>query len=122
VCIPDNATRATWARLQDPAVPMHAALALQNEQPVGLVHHVYHLSTWTQADTCFWLVLFVAPAARGGGAGRRLIEHVYAEATARGCEQVYWLTHRTNDQAMALYNKIAAATGFLHYERNLGLF
>jgi ribosomal protein S18 acetylase RimI-like enzyme len=48
-----------------------------------------------------------------------LIEHVYAEAAAHGCEQVYWLTHRTNEQAMALYDKVAAATGFLHYERDL---
>jgi GNAT superfamily N-acetyltransferase len=119
VQIPEHATRHTWSRLLDAEVPMQATLALRDGCAIGLVHHLYHLSTWSQADTCYLQDLFVTPAARGSGAGRRLIEHVYAEAAARGCEQVYWLTHHTNHPAMALYNKIATPTGFLHYERPL---
>ncbi|MEO1137500.1 MAG: GNAT family N-acetyltransferase, partial [Pseudomonadota bacterium] len=56
---------------------------------------------------------------RGAGAGRALIEAVYREAEERGCAQVYWLTHETNEQARILYDKLASRTGFVHYRQKL---
>ena len=54
---------------------------------------------------------------RGGGLGRRLIEHVYAQAKARGCAKVHWLTHETNADAMKLYDHIAEKPGFVQYRK-----
>jgi GNAT superfamily N-acetyltransferase len=74
-----------------------------------------HRSSWRSADTCYLEDLYVAQDTRGGGVGRKLIEAVYAAARSRNCSRVYWLTHETNAQAMLLYDKVAAKSGFLHY-------
>ena len=121
VTIPEAVSRITWTRLLDPAEPMRCALAIGAAgRPVGLVHWIIHRSTWTEGDYCYLQDLFVAPEARGLGAGRALIEHVYADATARGCSRVHWLTHETNREAMLLYDRIATRPGFVQYRKLLG--
>ncbi|MCY1277218.1 Acetyltransferase (GNAT) family protein [compost metagenome] len=116
----DDATSAvTWQRFLDSAEPMHAALAWQDGQAVGLVHWVFHRSTWTQGDYCYLQDLFVAKGLRGGGVGRKLIEHVYAQAQAHGASRVHWLTHETNATAMLLYERIAQRSGFVQYRKLL---
>ena len=74
----------TWQRFLDPAEPMHAALAWHDGQAIGLVHWIYHRSTWTTGDYCYLQDLFIAKDIRSSGAGRQLIEHVYREAQAHG--------------------------------------
>lgn len=115
--IPEAVTLKTWARFLDPVEPMHAALAISGEQPVGLVHSIYHRSTWTAGDYCYLQDLFVAPDARGAGIGRALIQHVYADARRRGVFRVYWLTHESNHNAMQLYDQIADRSGFIQYRK-----
>ena len=116
--IPDEITALTWSRLLDPAEPMHAAVAVdEDDTPIGVVHWLTHCSTWARNSYAYLEDLFVAPAIRGGGVGRALIEHVYAAAEAQGCAQVYWLTHETNETAMKLYDRIATKTGFRHYAK-----
>ena len=104
----------------DPAEPVHGALAWQGGEAVGLAHWLTHRSTWFVEDLCYLNDLFVAPAVRGGGVGRRLIEHVYAAAEAAGSPRVYWLTHETNATAQALYHRLAVKTGFIHYGHQFG--
>jgi hypothetical protein len=115
--IPESVTLMTWARLLDPVEPMHAALAMVGEQALGLVHSVYHRSTWATGDDCYLQDLFVANDARGGGIGRALIEHVYADARRRGASRVHWLTHESNHNAMQLYDRIAKRSGFTQYRQ-----
>jgi len=86
---------------------------------VGLVHHIRHRSCWTTGDYCYLQDLFVSPALRGSGIGRKLIEHVYAEASRAGCARVYWLTHETNATAIRLYDRVAERSGFVQYRKNL---
>ncbi|WP_175923909.1 SDR family oxidoreductase [Burkholderia latens] len=117
VDIPEAATRATWARFMDPTEPMHAALAVAGDDTLGLVHWLYHRSTWTTQDYCYLQDLFVADGARGRGAGRALVEHVYADARLREVPRVYWLTHRTNQNAMKLYDRIAERSDFVQYRK-----
>ncbi|WP_144631660.1 GNAT family N-acetyltransferase [Bordetella genomosp. 13] len=121
VDITDTVTRNTWERFLDPAQPMHAALAMQDGRAVGLVHWIYHRSTWTAGDYCYLQDLFVAPDVRGTGAGRALIEHVYADAQRNNTPRVYWLTHETNQTAMQLYDRIADRSGFVQYRKTLPL-
>ncbi|WPB55164.1 GNAT family N-acetyltransferase [Xylophilus sp. GOD-11R] len=112
-------TESTWARLLDPTEPMHCAVAVEGNQLIGLVHYIYHRSTWTAGPYCYLQDLFVDPALRAKGTGRRLIRHVYESAAAAGASRVYWLTHETNHDAMKLYDQVAERSGFLQYRHLL---
>lgn len=117
VDIPEPVTQRTWTRLLDPGEPMHAAIAIAGGQAVGLAHSIYYRSTWTAVDDCYLQDLFVADAARGGGVGRALIEHVYADARRRGASRVHWLTHESNHNARQLYDRVAKCSGFIQYRK-----
>jgi ribosomal protein S18 acetylase RimI-like enzyme len=117
--IADNANRLTWQRFFDPAEPMHCDFGEVDGVVRGLVHSIDHRSCWMKDPSCYLQDLFVAPESRGQGLGRRLIEHVCAQAKARGCTRVHWLTHETNLDAMKLYDRIADKPGFVQYRMNL---
>ena len=110
----------TWQRFLDPAEPMFAALAWQDEVAVGLVHGIFHRSCWTSGDYCYLQDLFVAGEVRGAGVGRALIEYVYAHAQAAGANRVHWLTQEDNAQARLLYERIAYRSGFIQYRHLFG--
>jgi GNAT superfamily N-acetyltransferase len=110
----------TWARLHDPAEPMHILGAYVDDALHGIVHYLFHRSTWTIGSYCYLQDLFVAEGGRNHGLGRALIEAVYAEALQKGASRVYWLTHETNDVARTLYDKIADRSGFIQYRKMLG--
>lgn len=114
-----DTSRETWRRFHDRAEPLWGAFARADGRPVGIVHYLRQRSTWSVEDVCYLEDLYVEAGARGHGVGRRLIEHVYAEARAMGCAQVYWLTHQTNSDAMLLYDRIAVRSGFVHYRKVL---
>jgi GNAT superfamily N-acetyltransferase len=120
VDIARETSEVTWARLLDPAEPMHGAFALDADaRPVGIVHYIEHRSCWTVGNYCYLQDLFVEPGLRGGGYGRALIEHVYAWARDAGCSRVWWLTHESNTDAMLLYDRIADKSGFVQYRKVL---
>jgi GNAT superfamily N-acetyltransferase len=110
---------AAFARLIDPREPMFAFVAQDDatDELIGLAHCVLHRGTWSIGDFCYLEDLFTAPAARGRGVGRALIEAVYARADALGCARVYWLTHETNATARRLYDQVAEYRGFIQYRR-----
>jgi GNAT superfamily N-acetyltransferase len=76
VDIPESVTLKTWERFLEPAEPMHAALAMVGEKALGLVHSIYHRSTWASGDYCYLQDLFVADDVCGSGIGRALIDQV----------------------------------------------
>lgn len=109
-------TAATFDRITSGS-GMYGALARDDSgTAIGLVHWLTHAATWTTADYCYLEDLFVSPGARGGGSGRALIEHVRGWAAEHGSEKVYWLTAETNTVARGLYDRVAARSGFIHYE------
>lgn len=112
-------TRATWQRFFDPAEPVFALVAEADGQLLGLTHYLFHRSTTRLALTCYLQDLFTAPAARGHGVGRALIEGVYARAKAAGIQRVYWQTHTTNAAGRLLYDKVAAHMGFIVYAHDV---
>jgi GNAT superfamily N-acetyltransferase len=117
--VPDDITRRTWARFQDPAEPMHALVAEQDGDLLGLVHYLFHRATSMIEDTCYLADLFTNHQARGKGVGRALIEATYDAARKAGCSRVYWQTHETNAVAQVLYNDIADRSGFIIYRKQL---
>lgn len=96
-----------------------AQVAEQDGKLVGFVHYLFHDSTWSSDATCYLEDLFVSSELRGGGAGRKLIEAVYAaadaEPTASG--NVYWHTHDHNARARQLYDRIGVLSEFVRYDR-----
>ncbi|MHA6491705.1 N-acetyltransferase family protein [Pseudomonas borbori] len=115
--IPMETSEVAWQRFLDPAEPMHAALAWDGDQAIGLVHWIYHRSTWTVGDYCYLQDLFINKDVRSSGVGRQLIEYVYAQAQQAKCSRTYWLTHESNSKAMLLYERVAERSGFLQYRK-----
>ena len=46
-------------------------------------------------------------------------EPMHAKARESGASRVWWLTHETNTDAMLLYDRIAAKSGFVQYRKLL---
>ncbi|MHA7852303.1 GNAT family N-acetyltransferase [Roseovarius sp.] len=116
--LPDAVYDTTFARLLDPDRPaQNALLAVHDERAVGLVHYIYHPHNWRIEDVCYLQDLYTDPSIRGHGAGRALIEAVYAAADANGTPVVYWLTQDFNTEARHLYDRIGKLTPFIKYQR-----
>lgn len=116
VALPEAVHASTWARLLDPAEPVHGAIARDTSgMAVGLVHYIRHRTCWDTADSCYLQDLYVDEDQRGSGVGRVLIAHVTKAAAAFGAAHVHWLTHQTNTRAMRLYDDVAVRSGFVQY-------
>jgi GNAT superfamily N-acetyltransferase len=115
--VPDDVTDTTWARLNDASVDVHGFVAEKDGALVGFTHYLFHLNTWGITPVCYLEDLFVSEAARGLGAGRKLIQAVYAAADARGASRTYWMTQEYNAEARALYDTLATRTSFVQYRR-----
>ena len=112
-------TQALWDRLFDAAEPVYALVAEQAGEVVGLVHFLFHRSTSRIEPVCYLQDLFTAPALRGRGVGRALIEGVYARARDAGASRVYWQTRESNAAGRALYDKVAEHRGFIVYSHDV---
>jgi len=110
--------RTTFARLlNDDPQEYHGLVAEQDGRLVGLTHYLFHRHCWRVENVIYLQDLYVDPDARGSGAGRALIEAVYAAGDAAGCPAVYWLTQDFNATARQLYDRLAQVTPFIKYQR-----
>ena len=101
---------------EDPQT-FHGLLAWRGATAVGLVHWVWHPHMWRPEGIHYLQDLYVSEDARATGAGRALIEAVYAAADEAGAPGVYWMTQEHNDTARRLYDRIGVATDFIRYDR-----
>jgi GNAT superfamily N-acetyltransferase len=104
----------TWQRMLDANAPLIGRLAEIEGRVVGFSLSVLHEGTWVDAPVCYLEDLFVDPAARGQGIGRRLIEDLVALARSRGWSRLYWHT-RADNPARKLYDEFTAADNFVRY-------
>jgi GNAT superfamily N-acetyltransferase len=112
-------TQATWQRLLDPDGPLHGLVAVDGDDVLGLVHFLYHPSSWTIGPYFYLQDLFTFPPARKRGVGEALIEAVADAARVQNAARVYWLTHQTNAPGRSLYDRVARHAGFIHYIKDL---
>lgn len=103
-----------WRRLIDED-GVHGLAASIDGALVGIAHYLFHTSTWTPR-CCYLQDLYTAPAARGRGVGRALVEAVATAAAAQGATRYYWLTQEGNRTARALYDRVAHYAGFIRYD------
>ena len=108
-----------WTRFHDPDEPIFALGGYIDGELMGIAHYLFHRSTWALHRYCYLEDLFVAEAARGRALARALIEAVYRNAEAANASRVYWLTHSTNTQARALYDRVADNLGYIQYRKVL---
>ena len=112
----DAITRHTWARIMDPASPVHAIVAERpGEGVVGIANYIIHDNTWTLAPICYLQDLFVDPAERAAGVGKQLIDWLLEETRRQGWSRLYWNTKEDNYRARGLYDKYTRHSGFLRY-------
>lgn len=117
--VADAASERLWADLLDGAGEIRGYVADRGEGALGLVHYVFHRSTWSVDPICYLQDLYVDRGARGGGAAKALIEAVIADARASGAFRVYWQTQEYNAPARSLYDTITPRSSFIVYRVNL---
>jgi GNAT superfamily N-acetyltransferase len=117
--LPPAVSAHTWERLMSPASPLKMRLAEDAGMVIGFAIHQHHPSTWVMGDDCYLEDLFVAPTARGKGAGRALIADLQTLARARGWNRLYWHTDENNARARALYDSIVPSDGHVRYRLRL---
>lgn len=110
----DSEFDAAWSRLLA-ARDVHGLGARLDARLVGIVHYLFHASTWAPT-VCYLQDLFTDPQARGRGVARALIEAVAQQARVGGAQRCYWLTQEDNHTARALYDKVARYNGFIRYD------
>lgn len=113
--MPEQVTASTWRRILASDRQIGAALAVLHGDTVGFANYVLHPFTWSDRPTCLLEDLYVDPAVRGGGIGRRLIEHLIERGRAEGWARVYWHTREENTSARRLYDRFGPADGFVRY-------
>lgn len=97
-----------------------------DDEPSAVCVLRYRPSLWSEADECYLAELYVAPAARGTGIGRRLLRASIERAREQGCDFIDLSTSEDDVAARHLYE----AEGFrrtegeggpltFHYEMDL---
>jgi GNAT superfamily N-acetyltransferase len=110
-----------WSWIHDPAHELEAFLALGAAgEPVGLAHFRPFARPLSATMAGFLDDLFVAPQARGSGAAAALIAALAAEGRRRGWSTIRWITAEDNHRARAVYDRLAARTGWVTYDLKLG--
>ena len=114
---------ATYEREPDAVVVTSAELAAQlaSERPpfecllaeadgvvVGFALYFHNYSTWRGRAGLYLEDLFVEPAQRGRGIGRKLLIALAAIAVARGCARMEWMVLDWNEPAIAFYRSLGA--------------
>jgi GNAT superfamily N-acetyltransferase len=112
----DDITQDVWQRLINPDSGLDGFVALDNDQIIGFTHYFFHGTTWYKQPYCYLEDLFVNEAARGLGAGRKLIEAVKTAAQEKGAAKLYWHTHENNKTARALYDSVSDTCDHVRYD------
>jgi len=78
------------------------------EEPVGFALFFHNFSTFEGRPGLYLEDLFVAPEARGHGAGRALLSRLAGIALERGCARMEWAVLDWNEPAIAFYRALGA--------------
>ncbi|MFZ5783016.1 MAG: GNAT family N-acetyltransferase [Pseudomonadota bacterium] len=110
---------ALWRRIMDGDCPVNAMVCGPGEAGtslLGLAHWVLHPHTFSTRMVCYLEDLWVEPAARGAGVGRRLIDGLVTLGHRHGWRRIYWHVDADNTAARRLYDRVARATGYVRYD------
>jgi GNAT superfamily N-acetyltransferase len=104
-----RADRAALGRYLFGARPMAEVLIAETDgEPVGFALFFHNFSTFEGRPGLYLEDLFVAPEARGLGAGRALLSRLAVIALERGCARMEWAVLDWNEPAIAFYRALGA--------------
>lgn len=86
----------------------HAVIAELDGAPVGMALYFYNFSTFLGRHGIYIEDLFVQPAARQHGIGKKILFHLAAKAVAEGCGRVEWWVLDWNQPAIEFYERLGA--------------
>ena len=114
---PQHVLDGVWGWLMDADHETSALVAEADGRLAGFAHLRRLQDTFTAGPAWFLDDLYVAPAQRGAGIARALIEACDATAHAAGGGTLRWITASDNTTAQRLYDKVATRTTWVTYER-----
>jgi GNAT superfamily N-acetyltransferase len=115
----DEQSELTWQRLLDKDFNLHCLVVELDGKIQGITHYSFQTSTWAHKNYCYLEDLFTAPASRGKGLGRLLIDSVKDIAVSEGSSRLYWNTDETNATARKLYDSYSLDSGKVQYRISL---
>jgi GNAT superfamily N-acetyltransferase len=83
-------------------------IAWAGEEAIGFALFFHNYSTFLGRPGLYLEDLFVVPAWRRQGVGRRLLVHLAQLAVARGCVRFEWSVLSWNDPAVGFYRRLGA--------------
>lgn len=105
-----TATEADIARALFAEPPRaEAVIARLDDEPIGFALFFHNFSTFVGRPGLYLEDLYVRPAFRGRGFGRRLLAHLARIAVDRGCGRFEWSVLDWNAPAIAAYRHAGAA-------------
>ncbi len=112
----DAVTTETWSRLCNPDnTQVNGLCAEKNGEMLGIVHYILHPTTGQINPVCYMQDVYVDPAHRRKGIGKRLVEEVTKIATKEKWARMYWLTSSGNTEAKAMYESFGIKLDFNLY-------
>jgi len=96
-------------------------LACVEADHVGMLSFNLRLNLFHAGPVCSIDELFVAPAARGRGVGKALVQRVLALAAGAGCREVSVSTLDDNEAAVGFYDKLGFSDRAVLLEQHLQL-
>ena len=87
---------------------IEAVIAMVDDEAVGYALFFPNFSTFLGKPGLYLEDLYVRPAARGLGVGRRLLEHLAQIAVDRGWGRFEWSVLDWNEPSIAFYTKLGA--------------
>jgi len=84
------------------------ALACLDGEAVGFALYFHNFSTFVGKPGIYLEDLFVRPAARGLGAGKRLFAYLARTALERGCARLDWAVLDWNEPSIGFYRRLGA--------------
>lgn len=118
VQIPDSAYAEVWSWIFDPQENFWCTVAVDDSGLVGFTQYQLMHRSLSGGKVVYLSDLFVNPALRAGGVGRRLIDSVFDFARERGISNVRWLTQDFNYPARLLYDSYQKKSDFILYSVN----
>ena len=87
---------------------IEALIATSGDEPVGYALFFPTFSTFLGKPGMYLEDVYVRPAARGLGIGRKLLEHLARITVQRGWGRLEWAVLDWNEPSIAFYRKIGA--------------
>ncbi len=118
--IPEGGFNTVWQWIFDDNNDFWCAVITDDSnQPFGFTQYQLMHRSLGGSMVCYLSDLYVIADQRGTGAGRALIDHVFAFARENDIPNVRWLTQDYNYAGRRLYDTYSPKSDFILYSNNV---